>query len=117
MPLALVQVDGLFTLGLLLLATFIGVAWLTRRLRGGGAGSRRQSVVLTGQHALHVVELDGERLLIGTGPSGSPRLLARMPKLESPAEASGPQGIGGPSGLQGWLGELARARLGGGRGR
>jgi hypothetical protein len=28
-----------------------------------------------------VVELDGERLLIGTGPSGAPRLLTRLPAV------------------------------------
>jgi hypothetical protein len=51
--------------------------WWLRRRRGGlpGAPGRRTSVGLGPAHALHVVELEGRRLLVGTGPSGAPALL------------------------------------------
>lgn len=100
------SMNPLIGTALVLLATLLGLGWLTRRLRGP-AGARR-SVVLTAQHALHVVELDGERLLIGTGPSGAPRLLARLPELREVAPSPAPQSVAaqmlalaesGPAGL------------------
>ena len=61
--------------GAVLAVMFIFLALLGRRF-GGRARAANQSVVgLTSQHRLHVVELDGRRLLVGTGPSGAPSLL------------------------------------------
>lgn len=79
MPLlvGLADLEPLLTVGLVLGATLIGLAWLSKHARASGGA--RKSVSLTGQHAVHVIELDGERLLIGTGPSGAPRLLTRLP--------------------------------------
>jgi hypothetical protein len=34
---------------------------------------------LTPQHQLHVVELAGRRLIVGTGPAGAPRLVCELP--------------------------------------
>lgn len=73
----LASLESLTSVALSLSAALLGLHWLAKRVRAR-EGARR-SVVLTGQHALHVVELEGERLLIGTGPSGAPRLLARLP--------------------------------------
>lgn len=55
---------------------------LARPVRGTRAGP--QTVVgLTPAHALHVVEVDGRRLLVGTGPGGPPRLLMELPSRVS----------------------------------
>lgn len=90
--------DPLLSTALVLFATLLGLGWVTRRLRG--PTSPRRSVVLTAHHALHVVELDGERLLIGTGPSGAPRLLARLPEAsEQPSHASSPRAAAWPLAL------------------
>jgi hypothetical protein len=61
-------------LGLLGLLTF-----LSRRLRGGGGFRGRKIIPLTGQHSLHVVELDGVRMVVGTGPGGPPRFISELP--------------------------------------
>ncbi|MCA9663435.1 MAG: flagellar biosynthetic protein FliO [Myxococcales bacterium] len=64
--------------GVVLAVMFVFLALLGRRL-GGRARAANQSVVgLTGQHRLHVVEIDGRRLLVGTGPSGAPSLLGEL---------------------------------------
>ncbi len=79
------DLEHLLTVGLTLGAVLVGLSWVSKHLRAS-AGARK-TVALTGQHAVHVVELDGERLLIGTGPGGAPRLLTRLPAapLEPPA--------------------------------
>lgn len=77
MLVGLADVQPLLSVGALLGALLIGLSWLSKRARS--LAGARTSVALTGQHAVHVVELDGERLLIGTGPSGAPRLLTRLP--------------------------------------
>jgi hypothetical protein len=71
----------LLYVGVVLLGLFVILAQLNRRVRGGGVGQGRQTVALTGQHALHVVEIAGRRLLVGTGPSGAPRVLAELGEL------------------------------------
>jgi flagellar biogenesis protein FliO len=38
-------------------------------------------------HRLHVVEVEGRRLLIGTGPSGPPQLLTELAELPAWANA------------------------------
>jgi hypothetical protein len=80
---AIVGMDPLLLIGAVLLGLLAILSHLTRRLRGGGAGQGRQSVALTGQHAIHVVEIAGRRLLVGTGPSGAPRVLAELGEVEA----------------------------------
>jgi hypothetical protein len=83
-PLALVQVG-------LALLVLIGVAvWMRARLERRGADTR--VVRLTPEHAVHVVELEGRTLLLGTGPSGAPSLLDTW-TVPSPApdEITAPQ--------------------------
>lgn len=64
--------------GLLALLLLLRLA----RTAHGRLPARPQTVVgLTPAHALHVVEVDGRRLLVGTGPSGPPQLLLELPEL------------------------------------
>ena len=67
--------------GLLVLAI-----WMRRRLEQGPAGGH--SVRLTGEHAVHVVTVEGRRWMIGTGPAGPPTLLAELAS-EGPEVAGG----------------------------
>lgn len=63
--------------GLVLLLALLVLARLTRR-----AGKAPQKIIVLGAgHRLHVVELEGRRLLIGTGPSGPPQLLSELAEL------------------------------------
>jgi hypothetical protein len=80
--LAITGVDPLVLVGVVLLGLLGALSWLSRRLRGTGLGSGREHVALTGQHAVHVVEIGGRRLLLGTGPSGAPRVLAELGEVE-----------------------------------
>jgi len=50
---------------------------LTRRAQS----SRGQPISLTSTHRLHVVEIEGRRLLVGTGPSGPPQLISELAEL------------------------------------
>lgn len=50
---------------------------LTRRTQS----SRGQPISLTSTHRLHVVEIEGRRLLVGTGPSGPPQLISELAEL------------------------------------
>lgn len=79
---AIAGLDPLVFVGAVLLGLLALLSWLSRRLRGGGLGRGREMVALTGQHAVHVVEIAGRRLLVGTGPSGAPRVLAELGELE-----------------------------------
>ena len=81
--LVIVGIDPLLLVGAVLLGLLAILSHLTRRLRGGGAGQGRQTVALTGQHAIHVVEIAGRRMLIGTGPSGAPKVLAELGEVEA----------------------------------
>lgn len=64
--------------GAVLAVMFVFLALLGRRL-GGRAGRASRTVIgLGGQHRLHVLEIDGRRLLVGTGPSGAPSLLCEL---------------------------------------
>jgi hypothetical protein len=90
-----------------LLLALLALTWLGRASRGGR--QRAQTVVgLTPGHALHVVEVAGRRLLVGTGPSGPPALLLELPDPGTPswaaAPASGPPpwGEGARRGPDGW---------------
>lgn len=69
----------MLSVGAVLLVLVGVLSWLTRRLQSGSiSGTRRERVSLTSQHAVHLVELGGVRLLVGTGPSGAPRVLAEL---------------------------------------
>ena len=87
---ALAGAGPLTTLGLLLGAAALMALWArTRRL--DATDVRRRTVALGSHHALHVVELDGRRLLVGTGPGAAPRLLTELrPAAVEPPEAHGP---------------------------
>ncbi|KIG15769.1 hypothetical protein DB30_05339 [Enhygromyxa salina] len=71
--------------GLTLVCLLAVLSWLTRRVRGGGAlgtlGSRER-MALTAQHTVQVIEIAGVRLLVGTGPSGAPAVLATLGEVE-----------------------------------
>lgn len=69
----LVAVGGGLLVALLLLA------WLGRGVRGERHERARTVVSLTPAHAVHVVEVAGRRLLVGTGPGGPPQLLLELP--------------------------------------
>lgn len=71
---------------LVLLASLVAAIWVRRRLEQGLAGGH--SVRLTGEHAVHVVTVEGRRWMIGTGPAGPPTLLAELP-AEVPEAAGG----------------------------
>jgi hypothetical protein len=87
MVLARAGVDPLLLTGVVLLVVLGGLAWLQKRL-ASAAGGRAETVALTRDHAVHVVELGGRRLLLGTGPTGAPRVLAELPELEPRDEAA-----------------------------
>ena len=69
----LVAVGGGLLVALLLLV------WLGRGMRGERRERARTVVGLTPAHALHVVDVAGRRLLVGTGPGGPPQLLLELP--------------------------------------
>jgi flagellar biogenesis protein FliO len=104
-------VDPLVFVGAVLLLLLAGLSWLTRRMQGGALGGvgNRARVVLTNQHAVHLIELGGKRLLVGTGPSGAPRVLAELGEVT--AEQAAPE----PVRPWAWLGMLGRVEVGSGR--
>lgn len=67
---------ALIQLGLGLAVIVGGLAWTSRRVHGPRSSTRL--VRLTPQDAVHVVEIDGRRLLVGTGAGGAPRLLCEL---------------------------------------
>lgn len=97
------------SVGAVLLVLLAGLSWLTRRVHAGPLGSNRARVVLTNQHAVHLIEVGGVRLLVGTGPSGAPRVLAQLGEVEA-AEAE-PE----PARSWSWLGMFGRVEVGSGR--
>ena len=76
MPIVAVGAGALTTWGLLLGAVALLALWAQGRRSMGGAS--RRTVPLGGGQALHVVELEGRRLVIGTGPGAAPRLLTEL---------------------------------------
>ena len=58
-----------------LLVFLVVVRFLSRRGRGRRPA---QDIALTGQHRVHVVEVEGRRFLIGTGPDGPPQLVCEL---------------------------------------
>ena len=98
------------SVGAVLSVLFVVLSMLARRTRGGPLGVAAQRVPLTHQHVVHLVEIGGMRLLIGTGPSGAPRVLASLGEVEAQASA--------PAAEQSsprWLGVFARFGVEGGR--
>lgn len=75
-------VDPLLSVGLVLLALFAALSWLARRLPRGALSSDAKRLVLTPEHTVHVIEAGGLRLLVGTGPSSAPQVLARLGEIE-----------------------------------
>lgn len=85
MPIVAVGAGSLTTWGLVLGVIALLALWGQGRWRGMGAAPRR-TVPLGGGQALHVVELEGRRLVIGTGPGSAPRLLTEL-GARGPSEA------------------------------
>ncbi len=84
---------SLVAVALVLVATLAGLHWLNGRgvpgLPGLGTQGRGSRTIRLGTgHAVHVVEVEGRRLLIGTGPDGAPRLLTEL-------DAAAPEAAGG----------------------
>ena len=101
------------SVGAVLLVLLAGLSWLTRRVQGGPLGSSRARVALTNQHAVHLIELGGVRLLVGTGPSGAPQVLAQLgdsAAIEAEPDAPRPWPPARP-----WLGMFGRVEVGSGR--
>ncbi len=90
-------------IALALLALLAATLWLRRRVESQALGPGGRSVRLTAEHAVHVVHIEGRRWMIGTGPAGSPTLLAELPSpLGSPVpESAGSSTRGATGGLRG----------------
>ncbi|MEM6996828.1 MAG: hypothetical protein AAF721_40370 [Myxococcota bacterium] len=65
-----------------LIAVGAGAVAMIKRRRL--AGPRPQSIPLTSQHTVHVVEAAGVRLVVGTGPGAAPRLLCQLDDRTDP---------------------------------
>ena len=76
---------SLTSLGVLLGAVAL-LAWWAQGRRRTDAGISRRTVSLGGQQAIHVVELEGRRLVVGTGPGAAPRLLTELSARLEPSE-------------------------------
>lgn len=81
MPIVAAGAGTLTVLGLLLGAVALLGLWGQGRRRMAG-GVHRQTVPLGAGQALHVVALEGRRLVIGTGPGAAPRLLTELGAAE-----------------------------------
>lgn len=64
--------------GVVLLVLVLVLWALQRRARGADGRRKGPVMALTAQHALHVVDIEGCRFLVGTGPTGAPRLLSKL---------------------------------------
>jgi len=65
----------------------LGLLLIARSARRAAAGRQEKLIPLGSGHRLHVVEVEGRRLLIGTGPSGPPQLLTELAELPAWANA------------------------------
>lgn len=83
-----------------MVAASLGGAWIQLGALGAGLaglfvvlrrrqpnGVRPHSIPLTGQHAVHIIDTEGARLVVGTGPGAAPQLLCRLP---TPTDRSAP---------------------------
>ena len=86
-----------------LLVALLLLTWLARGLARGRTQRPQSVVALTPGHALHVVELAGRRMVVGTGPSGPPRLLLELPDPGLPMWATPVGGEAPP-----WIADAAR---------
>jgi hypothetical protein len=59
-----------------LFVALLGLLRLSRRVAPGNP-----RILLTSTHSLHIVEVDGRRLLVGTGPGGPPRLVTELAEV------------------------------------
>ena len=97
-----------YLLGVTCVLLALGVmAWLARRMQGmGGAGRGslrvESSLPLGGKERLLVVQVEGERLLLGVG-AGGVRHLAHLAPRELPAAEHGPP--------DGWLARTLRREV------
>lgn len=75
-----------------LVLALVGLSRWSRRLESGRGASQRgrcqRRIALTQQHALHLVEIEGRRLLVGTGPGEGPRLLGELEARSEGASAT-----------------------------
>lgn len=56
--------------------------------RAGGDVAAPRQITLSAEHTLHVVEVEGRRFLVGTGPAAAPSLLSELaPAASGPEEA------------------------------
>jgi hypothetical protein len=85
---AIVSGEWFLQVGAVSLALVAALAYL-RHLRRDRAPGRGDTVALTGQHTLHVVEFDGRRMVIGTGPSGAPRFVCDLVQGDGVGSAAG----------------------------
>src|SRR5690606_23045352 len=77
------------------LALLLGILWwLGQRNFGPRAGAQRV-LRLTAQDAVHIVELEGRRLLLSTGSSGPARLICELDAVRPDASSSGAESPGG----------------------
>lgn len=82
---------GALGAGLVLLAAWV---WLRRRVSQDGEAPVR-AIRLSPEHAVHVLDLDGRTVVVGTAPGQAPALLAtwetpaRRPELR-PVEVAAP---------------------------
>jgi hypothetical protein len=77
---------ALLELAAVLLLLLLGVTLLGRKFGRGGLFSPGRAIQLTQHHAVHVIELEGRRLLIGTGPGGAPHLVTELGPIPDPLE-------------------------------
>jgi hypothetical protein len=74
------ELDERVVIALVALGLLLVLLVLIRVARGPGKLPTRV-IALGAGHRLHVVELEGRRLLVGTGPSGPPQLLTELAEL------------------------------------
>ncbi|MEE9384225.1 MAG: hypothetical protein V3V08_12540 [Nannocystaceae bacterium] len=91
----------LLLLGLGLLAGTVALAGVGRRLRRAikPADLRERRFQLTRDHRLHLVEVDGERMIVGTGPAAAPSLICRLPRLATDHAPEGHRGATAGEGM------------------
>ena len=74
------ELDERLVFALVGLGLLLALLVLVRLARGPARGAQK-TIVLGAGHRLHLVELEGRRLLVGTGPSGPPQLLTELAEL------------------------------------